>query len=242
MNVRAVKTHKIVPGDDLLEVIDTYISAVDDRQVLAVTSKVVALCEGAVVAGSGRSKHEIAIEEADRYLPPTNSKYDVILTVKNHFLIPNSGVDESNVSEDFVLWPRDSSGTARVIREHLQRRCELTELGVVITDSSVSPLRWGTTGFALGASGFRVTNSYIGHPDIHGQALSVTRAGVADGLAAAAVVVMGEGAEQTPLAILDDIPFVDFVEDDEPDPPLTMEDDLYAPLLRAAPWINGGKQ
>jgi F420-0:gamma-glutamyl ligase len=69
---------------------------------------------------------------------------------------------------------------------------------------------------------------------------------VRDALAAAAVLVMGEGSEQTPLALIKDLPFIAF-QDRDPSPEelaaaaIALEDDLYAPLLTRAPWQRGGK-
>src|SRR5205823_3633039 len=109
------------------------------------------------------------------------------------------------------------------------------------TDSKTTPLRWGVTGVALAHSGFEALNSYIGQPDLFGRPLHVTRVNVMDALAAAAVLVMGEGAEQTPLAWLDDLPFVRFQpRDPTPDEiaalAIGLDEDLYAPMLTAVPW------
>jgi F420-0:gamma-glutamyl ligase len=68
---------------------------------------------------------------------------------------------------------------------------------------------------------------------------------MADALAAAAVLVMGEAAEQTPLALIDDVPFVEF-QDREPSleelrkARIEIDDDLYEPLLTSVHWHKGG--
>jgi F420-0:gamma-glutamyl ligase len=72
----------------------------------------------------------------------------------------------------------------------------------------------------------------------------MTKVRAADALATAAVLVMGEGNEQTPLAVIDDIPFVTFQERDPSAEELQqlridMEDDLYAPLLKEVEWCRG---
>jgi F420-0:gamma-glutamyl ligase len=93
-------------------------------------------------------------------------------------------------------------------------------------------------------SGFAAVNDYIGRPDIFGRTLHMTKVDVADALAAAAVLVMGEASEQTPLAVIGDLPFVRF-QDRDPTPEelgsrwIDIEDDLYAPLLQAVPWRKG---
>jgi dihydrofolate synthase / folylpolyglutamate synthase len=86
--------------------------------------------------------------------------------------------------------------------------------------------------------------SYIGTTDLFGRRLEVSQANVAVGLAAAVVVTMGEGSEQTPICVIDDAPFIEFQPRDpskeeirelfiEPD------DDLFAPFLNAVRWKQG---
>lgn len=126
----------------------------------------------------------------------------------------------------------------------LKKRFGLQNIGVVITDSKTTLLRWGTSGVCLAHSGFAALNSYIGAPDIFGHELKVTKANIADAVATAAVLVMGEGSEQTPLATVEDVPFVHFLrrnptkrEIDELT--ISLDDDLYAPLLKSVKWLKG---
>ena len=87
--------------------------------------------------------------------------------------------------------------------------------------------------------------SRVGRPDLFGRPLEMTRVHMADALAAAAVLVMGEAAEQTPLALIDDVPFVEF-QDHAPSAEelqkarIEMDDDLYEPLLTSVQWHKGG--
>ena len=73
----------------------------------------------------------------------------------------------------------------------------------------------------------------------------MTKAAVADALGTASVLVMGEGNEQTPLAIIDDVPFVQFQKRNPTKAELKelnmeLKDDLYAPVLKAVKWRRGG--
>ncbi|HET8575183.1 MAG TPA: coenzyme F420-0:L-glutamate ligase [Candidatus Paceibacterota bacterium] len=77
-------------------------------------------------------------------------------------------------------------------------------MGILITDSRSIPLREGTIGRALGFSGFEPLKSYVGKKDLFGRKTRVTKSNLADALAAAAVMEMGEGDEQTPLAVIKD--------------------------------------
>ena len=168
------------------------------------------------------------------------------MTLKNNILIPNAGIDESNGSGNYILWPANPQRSANQIRRYLGKRFGLMEIGVIVTDSKTTPLRWGTTGISLAYSGIRPLNNYIGKPDIDGRKMEATKANIIDGLAAAAVLVIGEGREQTPMAMLEDIPFVNFISRNPPKRELDslnidIEDDLYGELLNSVSWQKGGK-
>ncbi|TSC56296.1 MAG: putative F420-0--gamma-glutamyl ligase [Parcubacteria group bacterium Greene0714_21] len=254
MRVTPVKTHKIIPGKDrdIFAVLDKYLPLLKERTVVAVTSKIVAICEGRVVPIPKNEKEKeklkdaLIIKEAELYLPRSSSRYNVLLTVKGSSIIFSSGVDESNARGYFVLWPKDPQKSANAIREHLAQKYKKKHLGVIITDTTSVPLRWGQRGvFVLAHSGFSALNSYIGKPDIFGRKLKMTSAAIADALGTAAVLVMGEGAEQTPLAVIEGIAFVKFQERNPTKRELKklrmpLADDLYAPLLKAVKWRKGG--
>lgn len=243
MHVRSIKTHKIVSGD-LLAVLDRYIKKPAEGSVIAITSKIVSICEGSVVPVKGTDKQKLIEQESEYFITPAKSSYGISLSIKNNVLTPMAGVDESNANGFYILWPRDAQKTANEVREHFTKKFRLKKFGVVITDSRTTPLRYGTTGFALAHSGFNALHDYIGRPDIFGRKLKVTKSNIVDGLAGAAVLMMGEGKEQTPLALITELPFVQFQKRN----PTTLEirnlkigikKDLYAPLLNNAPWKKG---
>ena len=75
-------------------------------------------------------------------------------------------------------------------------------LGVLVTDSIGRPWRLGTVGTAIGCAGVLALDDLRGKPDLFGRELQVSEVAVADSLAAAAVLLMGEAAEGTPLVII----------------------------------------
>jgi putative folate metabolism gamma-glutamate ligase len=246
MQVRAIKTERITPGSiKLFDLFDKYIKSLSDGSILAVTSKVVSLCEGRVVPARGSSKDELIKKEADLYLSKEENRYNLYLTVKDNILAVSAGIDESNAAGHFVLWPKDPQKTANDIREYLTKRFKLKQAGAIITDSKTTPLRWGVTGIPIAHSGFKALKNLIGTPDLFGRKLKVTKVAVADALAAAAALVMGEGAEQTPLSIISDVPFAEF-QDRNPtkkeleELKIAIEEDVYAPILKRAPWKTAG--
>jgi putative folate metabolism gamma-glutamate ligase len=242
MRAQPLRTHKITSADrDLFAILGAHVPALAEGSVLAISSKIVAIAEGRVVPMANTDKSRLIAEQAERYLPVSASKYGVSLTITRGMLIATAGIDESNSDGHFILWPSDAQATANAVRAYLARRFSLSRVGVLITDSKTTPLRIGVTGVALAHSGFGALNDYVGVQDLFGRALRMTKVNVMDALAAAAVLVMGEGSEQTPLALIDDLPFVQFQERDPSAAELEQlrvspEDDLYAPLLELAPW------
>ena len=104
------------------------------------------------------------------------------------------------------------------------------KLGVLITDSRVFPLRAGVTGVALGYTGFKGLRDYRSKKDLFNRPLTMTQTNVADCLASAAVLVMGEGAERTPLGIITDAPIVFTNKTDAANLRIDPKVDLFKPL------------
>jgi putative folate metabolism gamma-glutamate ligase len=246
MNVQAVKTQKIVPGGgSLLEVLDAALPKLTEASIVVITSKIVSICEGSVLPLGNTDKAKLVEQEADYYLPSAASKYNFHFTIRDHTLIPMAGVDESNGADHYILWPKDAQKTVNEVRKYLMQKHGLKSIGIIITDSTSRPLVRGTNGVPLAHSGFKALNNYIGQPDLFGRPYGVTQANVSAGLAAAAVLVMGEGTEQTPLSVISDVPFVQF-EDNDPsreeleELTISVEEDLFAPFLAGVEWKKGG--
>lgn len=245
MKVTAIKTEKVIPNTkNIFEVLDTHLLKMPEHSILAVTSKIVAICEGRVVFMETADKDELIRQEASYYLPREQNKYDVSHTITRNNLVAAAGIDESNGNGYYILWPKDIQKSVNSIREYLKKRFNLHQVGVIITDSRTTPMRWGVTVLAIGHSGFAAVNNFIGKPDIFGRLIEHTMVNVADGLAAAAGVAMGESNEQTPLAVIEDVPFVQFQDRNPSEKELkrliiSPEDDLYAPLLTSVKWKKG---
>jgi dihydrofolate synthase / folylpolyglutamate synthase len=174
-------------------------------------------------------------------LPRTLSNYGIAFTITKNSLIPSAGIDESNGGDYYILWPKDAQSTANEVRQHLQQRFGLRQVGVIITDSTCQPMRRGTIGIALAHSGFASQHNYVGQPDLYGRPFTVSQSNISGGLASAAVVTMGEGTEQTPLCLIRDAMFVDFQERNPSAQELkaitiSLEEDLFAPFLQAVRW------
>ena len=249
MIVKAIKTERVRAGSQpLTELLNKSIDRLSERSIVVITSKVVSLCENRVVPIGSMDKEELIKQEADYYLPATISSYGYHFTFTHNTLISSSGIDESNGDDNYVLWPKKPQVSANKIRKYLKDRFQLTELGVMITDSSCLPARYGTLVIPISHSGFLAINDYRGQPDLFGRPFEVSQAAVAGGLAAAAGVVMGEGTEQTPIAVIEDLPFVQFQDRDPTKEELEkyyippFKDDLFSPFLNSQKWQKGGKK
>jgi putative folate metabolism gamma-glutamate ligase len=243
MYIKAFQTHPIYTGESLIKILDTYVPPLEEESILAITSKIISLCENRVIAKQNMvNKDDLIRQEAEAVLEnQEGSPYGICLTLTNGRLIPSAGIDESNGNDCYILYPADCQASATLIWNHLRERDKIQKLGIIITDSSTSPLRRGVTGISLGWCGFEALYTYIGKPDIFGSPLRVTQINNLDALATAAVFAMGEGAEQTPVALLRNVPRIQFLSH----PPtleemkavqIPLEDDIYGPLLKKAAW------
>jgi coenzyme F420-0:L-glutamate ligase/coenzyme F420-1:gamma-L-glutamate ligase len=130
----------------------------------------------------------------------------IIVRHRTGHVLANAGIDASNVkggSEGTVLlWPADPDASARDIRRELAALSGAAP-AVIIADSMGRAWRTGTLGHAIGCAGIVPVDDRRGRgEDLFGRTLQATMIGVADSLAAMAVLAMGEGAEGTPVAVV----------------------------------------
>jgi dihydrofolate synthase / folylpolyglutamate synthase len=249
MNVLPVRTRLVrPPQDDLWDVLSGALAGVPEHAVVAVASKIVAIGEGRCVAQADVDDKDVLVRrEADFYLErdETPGRY-AMLTITRRQLVASAGIDASNAAGYYILWPADPVASARRIWRYLREHFGLERVGVVITDSHSIPMRRGVIGGALASWGFQPLRDYRGHLDLFGRSLRVSQSNLPDGLAAAAVVAMGEGSEQTPVALITGIPAIRFVARAPATGArhsslhVTPEEDIYRPLLSSVPWKAGG--
>ena len=231
MIVKPIKTRIFREGDDLFAVITDYLKKVPERAVIVVTSKIVALSERRTAMAENKEK---LIRKESEFAIATKHTW---LTIKDGMVMASAGIDESNADGKLILLPKDSFKTARLLRKNIGKTYHIRHLGVLITDSRTMPLRAGITGVALGYAGFCGIRDYRGMPDIFGRKMKISRTDVADSLASAAVLAMGEGNEQQPLALIEKAPieFSDRINRNELH--IDIKDDMYQPLFVKLPKI-----
>jgi coenzyme F420-0:L-glutamate ligase len=203
---------------------ETIFSAIDNNQqtlqagdVLAISSKYVAISENRIVELDTVEPTDYAQELATRYRMDARIAQLVIqeaehifggiqlgylLTWRSGVIAPNAGLDRSNIpSGKVVLLPADPYKSAQAIRDTVLEKLGI-RIGIVMTDSWLVPGRFGTTGVALASAGFLPIADERGKEDLFGNPMMVTQRGIADGLCVAAQLVMGERDEATPMVII----------------------------------------
>ena len=223
------------PKDDIFQVIDSYIPQLEEGDVLLITSKILAIHQGRCVKITGSiSKDKLIIGEAERYIPRSRVPGKAaLLTLKEHTLIPSAGIDESNGNGYYILWPKHTNRLLKIIATYLKKKCNITNLGVIATDSHTTPLRYGVLGISIGFFGLEPLYDYRGKPDIFGRELRHTKTNIVDALAAMGVLLMGEGDERVPMLIVRGATFVKFTNrNNYKQLVIPPEQDIYYPLLK----------
>jgi len=248
MIVKSHKTHKIKVGDDIYKILDKYLPTLQENSVVAITSKIISITQGDVVKNDGSiTKDDLVKKEADYYIESdTETEYGkIFLTRKNGLIVFSAGIDESNTDDGFVLWPKNLQSATNKIWEYLRAKNKIQNLGIIVTDSGIIPVKTGVIGTSLSWCGFEAINDFIGKKDIFEKEIKFTQVSVIESLAASAVIVMGETSEQTPLAVLTDLPFVKFQDriptnEEQEGVIFPIEKDMYGKLLTSVKWLKGG--
>ena len=131
---------------------------------------------------------------------------------------------------------------AKEIWQWLRKTYRVRNVGVIISDSHTVPMRRGVLGIGLSYFGFRPINDYRKKKDLFGRKFRVSTVNVVDALATSAVFAMGEGTEQTPIAVISEIPQVQFIQrtyqpkDRRKRFTIHWNEDLYGPILKSVKW------
>jgi coenzyme F420-0:L-glutamate ligase/coenzyme F420-1:gamma-L-glutamate ligase len=177
--------------------------------VFVLTQKIVSKAEGRMVDLAGNVQKdprlvELILSESVRVVRARQG----ILIVEHRlgFVMANAGIDQSNVaspddSQRALLLPVDPDGSAAILRRRLSERFGVP-VAVIISDSFGRAWRRGTCGVAIGAAGLPSLMDLRGSPDLFGRELQVSITGYADEIAAAASLVMGQGAEAQPVVVV----------------------------------------
>ena len=222
---------EIAPGDDLAALLVAALprgEAIGGDDILVVTQKIVSKAEGRFVDLAGITPSAEALEVAsevgkDPRLVELVLRESVAIVRKGRnvlitrhrlgHVMANAGIDASNLgdphggegcaasSDRVLLLPEDPDASAARIAQGVAARTGIRP-AVLISDSFGRPWRMGVTNVAIGLSGMAALVDQRGHKDRDGRVLQVTQIALGDAVAAAAGLVMGEGNEGVPAALV----------------------------------------
>ncbi|MGQ0638906.1 MAG: coenzyme F420-0:L-glutamate ligase [Nitrososphaerota archaeon] len=219
LEVIPVEINKDVePHDNIIELITSSPSKpeIKDDDILVFTQKIISKQEGNIINLSSITPSLLAVgiasayEKDPRVVEVILSQSKRIVRMNNGVLITetaqgficaNSGVDESNVKNDYVtLLPKNADSTAKKLKDQIFQKMG-KDVAVLISDTFGRPFREGQTNCAIGIAGISAITDYVGTKDTFGKTLHVSAIAVADEICSAAELVMGK-ALNTPIAIV----------------------------------------
>jgi coenzyme F420-0:L-glutamate ligase / coenzyme F420-1:gamma-L-glutamate ligase len=214
----------VQPGDDLAQLISESLerdgAGLQEDDILVLAQKIVSKSEGrkvrvagvepsaqatemAALTGKDPRLVELVLRESRcvlRFRPGV-----LIVEHRLGFVMANAGIDLSNVDhadgETALLLPSDPDASCAAIRSALRARWGC-DIGVIINDSHGRAWRNGTVGVAIGAAGLPALHDLRGRPDLFGRELLSTEVGLADELASAASLLMGQADEGCPAILV----------------------------------------
>ena len=203
-------------ADRVIEAAKGTCGGFEEGDVLVLAETAVATSEGNVIRLAGVNPTPKAQELGEKYqIDPRTAEVVLqesdsivggipgfLLCMKGGTLLPNAGVDASNAPPGCVTpLPADPDRSAVSIKKRIEERTGV-QIGVIIADSRTHAMRLGCSGVAIGSAGIPSVIDDRGRSDLFGRKLEVTKRAVADNIASAAELVMGEADECTPAAII----------------------------------------
>jgi coenzyme F420-0:L-glutamate ligase/coenzyme F420-1:gamma-L-glutamate ligase len=212
----------IAEGENLAEIIiqaaEKQGTPIEEKDIIVVTHKIVSKTEGqtlsldTVVPSEAAKQIAISTGKEPAFVQAVLNETSEIVRIgpnsiitenKNGIICANAGIDKSNVQGEtnVVLLPENPDKSAKQIRDDI-RRLTNHEVAVIISDTHGRPLRMGEINVAIGVAGIKPTRDRRGEKDLFGYILRVKQTAVADELASAAELVIGQANEGIPVAIV----------------------------------------
>jgi len=212
----------ITKGNNLAELIFNAAkkqnTPIREKDVIVITHVAVSKAEGNVVNLDGVSPSDWAKEVAQKtgkepalvevILRETKEivrmgPNSLITEAKKGMVCANAGVDKSNVEgeRNVVLLPKNPDASAQKIRQEIKRLTGC-DVAVIVSDTHGRPFRMGEINVAIGVAGIKPIRDRRGEKDLFGYVLRIKQTAVADELASAAELVIGQANEGIPAAII----------------------------------------
>lgn len=216
----------IKEGDDLPSIIihsaDAEGLEICNGDVLVIAETAVAKAEGTIVDLESLQPSEQAIELSEKtgkdsklveFIIRESTEIikvgpDFIISETKHgFVCANAGIDESNVENGLATpIPVNPDKSADYLRKKIEDATG-RKIAVIISDTQGRAFREGAVGVAIGISGMESLWNRQGETDLYGRELQTTHIAVADELASAASIVMGQADEGIPVVIISGIDY-----------------------------------
>ena len=213
----------INPGDDLSKIISNALIkelvSIDDGDVIIIAQKIISKSENRYVDLSciSASRQAIAIgkklNKDPRFIQIILNESNEIISIEKNVIIVehklgfvhiNAGIDRSNISQktdQVLLLPKNPALSSQQLQVRLSTLLQ-RDISVIVTDSMTRPYRSGITNFALASSNIQSLINISSEKDIYGNLLKYTEIAVADEIAAAAGLLMGQGSDMQPVILL----------------------------------------
>ena len=213
----------VEPGNNIVELIINNINTnnvpIDDFDVIVIAQKVISKAENryidldninisdqakklALKLKKDKGLVQAIINESNKII--STEKNVIIVEHKLGFININAGIDQSNIPQAdnlALLLPENPSKSAEVIQKNLSNQLN-KKLSVIISDSMTRPYRSGVINFALASSNIQSLIDLKGENDMYGNKLKGTEIAVADELASAAGLLMGQSDEKKPIVLI----------------------------------------
>ena len=238
----------IEPNDDLASIINKSINNngidIESGDVVVVAQKIISKCENRYVELKNIQPSKEATDLAKTLNRDSafiqiiqNESKKIISTDKNVIIVEhklgfiniNAGIDRSNIlqNDDVVLLlPENPSKSAKDLQSAISANFQ-RDIALIVTDSMTRPFRSGVSNFALASANIPSLIDLKGDPDIYGNILQSTEIAIADELAAAAGLLMGQGSEKQPVVIIKGFDKKNYSTNDAFDLVVDEDEDLY---------------
>ena len=238
----------IEPNDDLASIINKSINNngidIESGDVVVVAQKIISKCENRYVELKNiqpskeatdlaktlnRDPAFIQIIQNESKKIISTDKNVIIVEHKLGFININAGIDRSNIlqKDDVVLLlPENPSKSAKGLQSMISAYFQ-KDIALIVTDSMTRPFRSGVTNFALASANIPSLIDLKGDSDIYGNILQSTEIAIADELAAAAGLLMGQGSEKQPVVIIKGFDKKNYSTNDAFDLVVDEDEDLY---------------
>ena len=238
----------IEPGDDLVKIIVKSFRSnnitIDNGDVVVIAQKIVSKSENRYIDLNKITASKKAIllgkelNRDSRFIQVIlNESNEIVSTEKNVIIVEhelgfiniNAGIDRSNIPQDInqvLLLPKNPTLSADKLQLALSKNFN-KQIAVVITDSMTRPYRSGVTNFALASSNLQSLIDLSGEEDMYGNILKNTEIAIADEIAAASGLLMGQGSDKKPVIIIKGFNKNTYKVNDALDLVVSREEDLY---------------